>query len=251
MSAMSGPESIYGVVDDADEPSIEEVVGAHVQRIFVAENLKLIPMVKATLVEEQQKLFVDLQASLQASLEAENVKLFAKLEAQIPAYVQEGVQQAIEAMRLQTPAPVEKKSYRKFFAFMMALVVMGFILSQVPVNVKLNSVTNVTHVTYVTTNVTHYTRVTYVATNIPSTPRVTEWVLKPSIEEPDYQCPVTEPVTESFTNTTSHEGPVTTTIKDDISAFDKRLYVGVMIMGPTIGSYAAAIVALPYAGSTP
>ncbi len=161
------------------------------------------------------------------------------------------MQQTLEAMKLQKPAPVEKKSNRKFYTFMIAFFVMGFILSQVPVNVKVTSVTNVTHVTYVTTNVTHYTRVTYVATNIPSIPRVTEGVAEPSIEEPDYQCPVTEPVTESFTNTTSHEGPVTTTIKDDISAFEKRLYVGVMIMGPTIGSYAATIVALAYAGSTP
>jgi hypothetical protein len=232
MSVMNDSQSMFGLEDEDDIPTLEELVTDNVQRMQVAENQKL-------------------TASIKTIVKAEFLEFKAKLEAQIPAYVQKGVHQAIEAMRLQTPAPVEKKSYRKFFAFMMALVVMGFILSQVPVNVKLTSVTNVTHVTYVTTNVTHYTRVTYVATNIPSTPRVTEGVGEPSIEELDYQCPVTEPVTESFTNTTSHEGPVTTTIKDDVSAFEKRLYVGVMIMGPTIGSYAAAKVALAYAGSTP
>ena len=217
MSAMNGSfDSIFAIEDDVDIPTIEEVVGAHVQRILVKEHQKL----------------------------------RAQLEAQIPAYVQEGVMQAIAAMKLQTPAlvqqpipvPVEKMSYRKFFAFMMVFVVMAFILSQVPVNVKLTYVTNVTHVTYMTTNVTHYTRVTYVT-------RVTEWVVAPSVKEPDYQCPVTEPVTESSTNTTWHEGPVTTTTKDDMTPFQKSLILGSIIMGPTMSGVLIAAAAMFMSGS--
>jgi hypothetical protein len=227
MSVMNDSQSMFGLEDDDDFPTLEEVVTANVQRLVVAENKKL-------------------TASIKTLVKAEFLEFKAKMEEQIPALVQEGVMQAIAAMKLQAhvqqPVPVEKTSYRKFFAFMMAFVVMAFILSQVPVNVKLTYVTNVTHVTYVTTNVTHYTRITYVA-------RVMELVVEPSVKEPDYQCPVTEPVTESSTNTTWHEGPVTTTTKDDTTPFQKIMILGSIIMGPTMSGVLIAAAATFMAAS--
>jgi hypothetical protein len=223
MSVMNDSQSMFGLEDDDGYPTLEEVVTANVQRLVVAENKKL-------------------TASIKTIVNAEFLEFKAKMEEQIPAFVQEGVMQAIAAMKQPIPVPVEKTSYRKFFAFMMVFVVMAFILSQVPVNVKLTYVTNVTHVTYMTTNVTHYTRITYVA-------RVTELVVEPSVKEPDYQCPVTEPVTESSTNTTWHEDPVTTTTKDDITPFQKSMLLGSIIMGPTMSGVLIAAAATFMASS--